>query len=247
MRYCLDSRRRRRRPSAARLGTPSWPSPSAATTRPVTTAMRAALPGQRLVDEERRRRLRHQPARRPQPADLRATRARAATACTASVDTYDQVVNITARTIVDTTPGRGRAELPVSSSVYLRNQNQAPVASFAGDAVLDLAHGRPQCLWLDGLRGPNARTTTGSRGRCRPSASIDCAQPTGRPAPASPPTLWGAAGYIGEGITLTLHVPAVRRHRRHVAHHRPRRLRSRRSLRTAGDPPQTPIAVAIPT
>jgi prepilin-type N-terminal cleavage/methylation domain-containing protein len=50
------------------------------------------------------------------------------TGCTASASTFDQIVGVEASLFVNTTPARPQEEMKVNSSVFLRNQNQAPVA-----------------------------------------------------------------------------------------------------------------------
>jgi len=125
-------------------------------------------------------------------------RCRSGTACAASATTYDQVVGITAETFVDTTPSRGAPETGVVSAVYLRNQNQAPVASFVSSPTSD-----SRTIVL------NASASTDFEGRTMSyywfkqsmpaTASIDCADPD---VTGDPGSLWGSAGFIGTGITL---------------------------------------------
>ncbi|MBW3608713.1 MAG: hypothetical protein KY463_10215, partial [Actinobacteria bacterium] len=128
-------------------------------------------------------------------------RCTAGTTCTSDASTYDQVVNVTARTLVDTTPGRGAPELRVTSGVYLRNQNQPPVASFVATPA---SASRTVVL--------NAAGSVDFEGRnlsyywfkqTMPTlASIDCANATVTSS-EDVRTLWGAGGFIGAGITLS--------------------------------------------
>jgi type II secretory pathway pseudopilin PulG len=125
------------------------------------------------------------------------------TACTSSPSTYDQIINITARTIVDTTPGRKPDELRVTSSVYLRNQNQAPVASFQSTPA---SASRTVVLNASGSSDFEGRTMNyyWFKGQMPATASINCAQPTVVDnGPLVPRTLWGGSEYLGEGITVT--------------------------------------------
>jgi prepilin-type N-terminal cleavage/methylation domain-containing protein len=50
--------------------------------------------------------------------------------CPASAVDYTRIRNISAQMYVDTTPNKGPKELRVVSSIFLRNQNEAPVADF---------------------------------------------------------------------------------------------------------------------
>lgn len=118
-------------------------------------------------------------------------------ACTASPATYDQIVDVGAQLFVDTTPDRKPAELRVSTSVYLRNQNQAPVSSFSikpagphafifnGSASNDYEGRTLAMYWF--------KTTLPTAIQCdKPTTSIDSAGRT---------RLWGGV-LIGQGITL---------------------------------------------
>ena len=115
--------------------------------------------------------------------------------------TYDQVLGITAQLIVDTTPGTGPAEARVLSSVFLRNQNQAPLASFVWTSS---STSRTLVLNAAGSQDYEGRTLDYYWfEQVMPAlASIDCAHPTVSGL-SLPRTLWGAAGFLGEGITLT--------------------------------------------
>ena len=119
------------------------------------------------------------------------------TACTASETTYDQVVGVLPEIFIDTVADRAPTELRLSSGVFLRNQNQAPVARFewtpsaSRTVVLNAAgssdfEGRSlRFYWFDEAL-PAA-------------ANIDCDRPTASGS-GSPQTMWGATGFIGDGI-----------------------------------------------
>ena len=164
--------------------------------------MRGTCPGTGWTDDARRRRLRHEPARRPEPADVPVHAARSARAARRRPRRTTRSSTSPPSSYVDTTPGTDAPELRVVSASILRNQNQAPVASVRLDAVVGLAHRRAQRRRLDGLRGPHAGLLLVQDARCRRRRSIDCAHPTVTGS-TSPRTLWGAAGFIGAGITLT--------------------------------------------
>jgi prepilin-type N-terminal cleavage/methylation domain-containing protein len=129
------------------------------------------------------------------------------TTCTNDPSTYDQVVNLTARTLVDSTPGTGPAEVSVVSGVYLRNQNQAPVASFPTPTPTT---SRTVVLNGSGSTDFEGRTLNyyWFRTPLPTTANIDCAHPTVTGS-GTPRTLWGAAGFLGEGVTLTYTFPAT--------------------------------------
>jgi len=127
-------------------------------------------------------------------------------ACTASQSAYDQIVQLDAQTYVDTTPGASARELRVSSSVYLRNQNQAPVASF-----VSTPSSTSRTVVLNGAGSSDFEGRTLNyywfKTTMPAAASIDCGHPTVTGS-ATPRTLWGSAGFLGEGITLNHTFPA---------------------------------------
>jgi prepilin-type N-terminal cleavage/methylation domain-containing protein len=54
--------------------------------------------------------------------------------CPASSADYTRITNIGAQMYIDVNPGKSPAELRVVSSIFLRNQNEAPVAEFTSTA-----------------------------------------------------------------------------------------------------------------
>jgi len=174
--------------------------PSAATPTPMTAEMRSACPGTgwsatRVVTDHVTNR------RAGMDRPLFSYTCSAGTACTADPTRYDQVIALTAQTILDTTPGEGPTELRVASSVYLRNQNQPPVASFQATPTAS----RTVMLNASGSTDFEGRTLAyfWFKQSMPATASIDCAHPDPVTS-GSKETLWGAATvYIGEGITLT--------------------------------------------
>jgi hypothetical protein len=173
---------------------------SAATISPVSASMRSACPGSgwtttRVVTDYVTNR------RGGVDRPLFTYTCRTGTTCASSAATYDEVVGVAAQTFVDTTPGTGPQELRIFSGVHLRNQNQAPIASFVATPASTT---RTVVL--------NASASTDYEGRTLnyywfdqlmpATASINCAQATVTGI-GSPRTLWGAAGYLGEGIALS--------------------------------------------
>jgi prepilin-type N-terminal cleavage/methylation domain-containing protein len=198
VRYCLDTTL----PASTdrgRLWTADLAVAGAAAATTVSGPMRTGCPGSgwtttRVVADHVTNR------RAGQDRPLFAYGCTSGTSCSTSAASYDQVVKIGTLLIVDTTPGTRTPELRVQSGVYLRNQNQAPVASFvttpssASRTVVFNASGSSDFegrtldyYWFDQVMPV--------------MASIDCAHPTVAGS-GSPQTLWGAAGYIGEGIAL---------------------------------------------
>jgi len=199
VRYCLDTSTPASLDSA-RLWTGELAVPNAAAAAPVTAAMRGACPGSGWTKTwvvaasvtNRRSGL-----DRP----LFAFTCTVGTACTTDTTAYDQVANIATQTLIDTTPGTGPPELRVASGVFLRNQNQPPVASFVtspGSTTRTIE------LNAAGSSDYEGRTLNyyWFKQLMPAAASIDCAQPTITGVdPAR--TLWGSAGFIGEGVLLS--------------------------------------------
>ena len=228
VRYCLDTLR----PPARRARGACGSRASAASTpaSPVTPAMRP-LPAGRRLDEHARRR--------------RATSSTASTASTAPFhvpllergpDLYltvprglrpgDHSARVDATSTP--TPPPEPPDLRLATAVYLRNQNQPPVARFVATPPRP---SRPSCSTRSGSIGPRGphpelllvpRHTAGARGAA--TAPIP-------PISGSGPlrTLWGAHGFVGESVTLSYQFSA--RAGRRPSGRRPRRVRSRRPLR----------------
>jgi prepilin-type N-terminal cleavage/methylation domain-containing protein len=198
VRYCLDTTA----PASAdraRLWTAELVVADAAAAQPVSAAIRAGCAGSgwtvsRVVADY----VTNRRAGRDRP--LFEFGCVSGATCTSPAASYDQVVSIGALLIVDTTPGAGTPELRVQSGVYLRNQNQAPVASFASTPS---STSRTVMLYASASSDAEGRTLDYYWfAQLMPgAASIDCAHPTVSGS-GSPRTLWGAGGYIGDGITL---------------------------------------------
>jgi type II secretory pathway pseudopilin PulG len=200
VRYCLDTTTSPATSERGRLWTGELEVLSAATASPVTAAMRTGCPGTgwtrtRVVTDY----VTNKRGGRDRP--LLQYTCITGTTCVPGSTSYDQVVGITAQLLVDTTPGTGPAEIRVVSSVFLRNQNQAPVASFVWTRA---STSRTIVLNAAGSIDYEGRTLDYYWfEQVMPAvASIDCAHPTATGA-GVPRTLWGASGYLGEGVTLT--------------------------------------------
>lgn len=202
VRYCLDTTSAPASSSRGRLWTAELSLPVTTTSSAVTAEMKSGCPGSgwtttRVVADHVTNTMGgldrplfgytctpDQPAQPP------------TSWCTASPSTYDRIVNISARTIVDSRPGRGAAELIVTSGVYLRNQNQAPQARFVATPS---STSRTVVLNASGSTDfENRRLNYYWFKHTLPTpSSIDCTIPR-----ASGSTMWDAT-YLGEGITLS--------------------------------------------
>jgi prepilin-type N-terminal cleavage/methylation domain-containing protein len=197
VRYCLDTATPPATTERARLWTSELAVASSSTATPVTAAMRATCPGtgwtttQVVADYVTNRR---SGTDRP----MFAYTCTVGTACTASTATYDQVVGITAQLVVDTTPGYNAPELSVISSVYLRNQNQAPVANFVATPTL------PKTVLLNGSGSSDyeGRTLTLWWFKGTMPTDIQCDNPNITVNVAEQRILWGGV-LIGDGVTLS--------------------------------------------
>lgn len=200
VRYCLDTTNPPASADRGRLWTQEL-SLTLSVASPVSAAMRSGCPASsgwtttRLVADHVTN------VRAGQDRPLFSYRCTTGTTCTSDASTYDQVVNITARTVVDTTPGRGAAELRATSGVYLRNQNQPPVASFVATAA---SASRTVTLNASGSSDFEGRSLSyyWFKQTMPALASIDCANATVTGS-GDLRTLWGAEGFIGSGITLS--------------------------------------------
>ena len=244
VRYCLNTATAPASTERARLWTSELAVASSSASSPVTTGMRATCPGTGwsqtsvVADYVTNRRA---GTDRPMFTYTCTT----GTTCTSTPAGYDQVIDIGARLVLDTTPGYGPSELQVASGVYLRNQNQAPVATFVWTRA---STSRTIVLNAAGSTDFEGRTLDyyWFKTTMPTTTSIDCSHPT-ISGSASPRTLWGAGGFIGSGITLTYTFPST---------DGPAGATPNIGLvvcdpgdryDTAGIPPKTAIAVAIPT
>lgn len=197
VRYCLATSGPQSSASRGRLWMAQLAVASSTMSAPVTPAMRSGCPGsgwtstQVVVDHVTNRR-----AGLDRP--VFSYECASGTACTAGEATYDQVIGVRPEIFLDTNPDRPPAELRLSSGVFLRNQNQAPVARF------DWTPSASRTIVL------NAARSSDFEGRSLryfwfdealpAAAAIDCDHPTATGS-GSPQTMWGASGFIGDGIS----------------------------------------------
>jgi prepilin-type N-terminal cleavage/methylation domain-containing protein len=241
VRYCLDTSTAPASTERGRVWTSEFAVPNSATPAAVTAGMRGPCPGTGwsnttvVADYVTNRRA-------GQDRPLFEYGCGTGTACASNATTFDQIINIAAQVIVDTTPGVAPAELRLISSVYLRNQNQAPVASFVTGPS---STSRTVVLNASGSTDFEGRTMNyyWFKGVMPATTSIDCTHPT---VTGSGPlrTLWGSDGFLGEGITMNYTFPLA------DGSSKPIGLvvcDPGDRYGTAGVPPQTAITVQIPS
>jgi Tfp pilus assembly protein PilW len=244
VRYCLDTTTPPASTARGRLWTGELVVASAATPASVTAAMRSGCPGtgwttRRVVADY----VTNRSGGLARP--LFTYSCLTGASCSASPATYDQVIDVAATAMIDTTPGTGPPEIRLVSGVHLRNQNQAPVASFV---TTPGSTSRTVVLNASGSTDYEGRTLSYHwfKTVMPLTASIDCAQPT---VTGSGPlrTMWGVLGYLGEGVTLSHTFPlldgvaGMTRNIGLVVCDPGDRFAS------AGVPPQTAIPVVIPS
>jgi len=201
VRYCLDTVNPPASTGQGRLWKQERSLASAAAA-PVTAQMRTGCPSAAIEWTTTQVVTEHVTNRRGgQDRPIFRYRCTGGTSCTSDPATYDQIVNIGAETLIDTRPDSGPAEMRVTTGVNLRNQNQAPVASFVATPASS-----SQTVVLNGSGSTDYEGRPLSyywfKGSLPALSSINCAEPriTGS-APLR--TLWGAGGFIGESVTLS--------------------------------------------
>ena len=121
--------------------------------------------------------------------------------CPAGSTDYPRIVFVGTTLYLDASPGTGPAERKVSSGVYLRNQNEAPSASFSATPQTP-AGSRRVFLNASASSDPEGRTLHyyWYKGSGTPQAAVE--DPCGG---------GGAGGptFIGQGITLNYAFPAA--------------------------------------
>jgi prepilin-type N-terminal cleavage/methylation domain-containing protein len=244
VRYCLNTTSAPGSTDRGRLWTGELTVASASLVTPVSASMRTGCPGTgwtttRLVADYVTNR------RAGQDRPLFSYTCIPGTSCTSSPSTYDQVIGISAQLLIDTTPTSGTPELRLASGVYLRNQNQVPVAAFVWSRA---SATRTVVL--------NAGGSTDYEGRALDyywfkdtmpaEAGIDCAHPS-ISGYVGTRTLWGSAGYLGNGVTFTYAFPSTDGNA--GTSHNVGLVVCDPGDRydTAGMPPEATIAVQIPT
>ena len=201
VRYCLDTTNAPASTSQGRLWTQERSLASAAAS-PVSADMRSGCPSAASEWTNTRVVADHITNRGGEiDRPLFQYRCTTGTACLSDPATYDQVINISAQAFVDTDPFSDVPELRVATGIHLRNQNQPPVATF----VATPSSATPTVvLNASGSTDYEGRTLSyyWFKGALPAVTSIDCASPqVSGEGPVR--TLWGAAGFIGESITLS--------------------------------------------
>ena len=129
VRYCLDTAGTAGQPSSANRGM-LWESETATATAP-NSSMMGSCPGTGWVS---RRIVSDHVTNRMSGVDRGvfsySCKIGAPAGCPASAADHTRITNINAQLWVDPNPGKAPAELRVVSSIFLRNQNEAPVAEF---------------------------------------------------------------------------------------------------------------------
>jgi hypothetical protein len=136
VRYCLDTSNTGGAGSSASRGQ-LWEMETATATAP-TPGMMSSCPGsvgplagswvsQRMVADNVTNRI----GGVDRPVFSYSCSPLAPSTCPASSADYTRITNIGAQMYIDVNPGKAPAELRVVSSIFLRNQNEAPVADFS--------------------------------------------------------------------------------------------------------------------
>jgi prepilin-type N-terminal cleavage/methylation domain-containing protein len=202
VRYCLDTSATAGQPSSASRGM-LWESETATATAP-TAGMMGSCPGtgwvsRRIVADFATNRM----GGRDFPVFTYSCAASAPVGCPASATDYTRITNIGAQLYIDTTPNKGAAELRVVSSIFLRNQNEAPVADFTSTS----AGTRTVILNGSGSTDPEGRTLAYDwflgNGAITLTPEEACAQEIKQKANGS--TLI----YLGQGTTYRYSVPGT--------------------------------------
>lgn len=125
--------------------------------------------------------------------------------CLKTLSASDQIIGVGAELLVDTTPGRAPAETQVTTGVYLRNQNQAPVATFTATAVA----GAPRTIQLNASSSWDfeGRTLNFFWFRGTMPTSIDCTNPK-ETVSGTNISLWGGT-FLGRGVVLRYAFPGA--------------------------------------
>jgi prepilin-type N-terminal cleavage/methylation domain-containing protein len=204
VRYCLDTTTAPATTSRGRLWSSSLSLPVGATAYPVTAGMRGTCPGtgwtsSEIVSDWITNRI---GGRDRALFQYRCTDG--TNGCIASSATFDQIVNIAAQTIVDSTPGSQGTEILVASGVYLRNQNQAPVVNFVATPTTS----RTVLLNGSGSSDYEGRTLSMWWFKGTMPTSITCDSPVITLNAAGQRELWGGI-LIGDGITLSHTFPTT--------------------------------------
>jgi type II secretory pathway pseudopilin PulG len=127
------------------------------------------------------------------------------TTCTASSTTWDQVIGVDTQVDVDTSPRKAPPEIDVQTGVYLRNQNQAPVAAMSYTSVASLPH--TLLLNASGSSDFEGRTLEYYWFLDSMPTNVQCNQNTESLTGATT-TMWGGT-FIGRGVVYQYQWPAA--------------------------------------
>lgn len=190
VRYCMDSSD----PTNGRVFQQNKALPVGSTSSPVTADMRSGCPGSgwtttRLVAENVVNRI--DGLDRPMFAYQCAG---GGSACLAPANS-DQIIGIGSTLYIDTKPANGPGAERVTSGVYLRNQNQAPVARFTATSVSGAS--RTLLLNASGSSDYEQRTLSYFWFEGSMPTAIDCRQP----GTSSSPPPWGG-NFISRSLTV---------------------------------------------
>jgi prepilin-type N-terminal cleavage/methylation domain-containing protein len=215
VRYCLDTTGAGASPSAGKLWEGTLAVPVGSAGNPVPSGAKSTCPGpasqwtkQRVVAQNVTNRM----AGKDRPIFTYSCTGGGST-CATTATTFDQIIDVSTQLFIDTTPGKAPPEVRVATGVYMRNQNQAPKASFtvlpAGNhSFLFNASGSTdyegrtlQYYWFQdtfpAYDPANPATTT-----------IDCSKTTLSLNGAGETMLWGGH-LVGRGITLDHQFPSA--------------------------------------
>ena len=190
VRYCMDSSN----PSNGRIFQQNKAVALGSTAAPVTAGMRASCPGTgwtstRLVASHVVNRI--SGLNRPM---FSYQCAGGGSACLLPANS-DQIIGVNATLYVDTKPANGPGAERVTSGVYLRNQNQQPVARFTATPVAGAS--RTVLLNASGSSDYEQRTLSYFWFEGAMPTNIDCKQP----GTSSTPPPWGG-NFISRSLTV---------------------------------------------
>jgi prepilin-type N-terminal cleavage/methylation domain-containing protein len=199
VRYCLDAVNAPASAQSARVWQSTMALPASAATSPVTAGMRGTCPGtgwtkQTVVAEDVVNLINGR-----NQSMFTYTCIDGTTGCVTNSARYDELINVNTQLFVDSTPLKGPGELKVSTTVFLRNQNQAPIARFTTTNSTSPLH----TVLFNGSGSTDFENRTLGYYWFKDTmpTSIRCDQP--QPAMSGTTrTLWGGT-FMGEGVTLT--------------------------------------------
>jgi len=204
VRYCLDTTAAGGQPSSPSRGT-LWESETTTATAP-TPAMMSSCPGgtgwsaRRIVAD----RVTNLDNGRDLGVFDYSCSSSAPTGCPSGASDYPRIANIGAQLYVDPNPGKAPAELRVVTGIYLRNQNEKPVADFSSTQLASPL--RTVILNGSGSADPEGRTLAYDWFRGNGTVTLT-------PEEACGPSISQKANgssliYLGQGTTYRYTAPA---------------------------------------